>query len=518
MTDAALSTDDVEPSEAVSRASRLVGVAFDLLLEDETTLTQAGRSEEIALGRWLTRASGTPRQSAADLRLRLQATVEAMVRSYFVDDRKVVPEIVHVQALAAVTLIDGRPVERTTLLRGWAPRAQLLVPLVAALLSAEDRLPPLGAWGFSSHADLTGEDADAYGVHKEPGLHASERLLSLDVLGGDARAAVAMLNLVTGMRDAGDALQHDPRRRAEACAALAPFGIAPPSDPADHLAILLGIARATHDLLNRAAQRRSRVLRLADISASRLCDLAVPTWATAGQLRWGPHRGRSDLRAPQYWPGTDSSALQAATAARLPLLALAFDSATIDGGEVPGLERLVLGERMLAGRQLAELLRSAARDELPSVRGEPPAALRALSGHRLAARLALDIDPETTAALTLARGRVVLSDPHGAPTPAAMVLQSVNGPPPAGTLAWASNASLALPDARNQAIIVSALHRRALAPGPPLGECSKRLYKVFALHEIKSGSYSTRCYLRVLAMLANLVLVAEGRAAQAVAA
>jgi hypothetical protein len=512
-----LSTAGVDERAAIERARRLIGVAFDLLLEDEIELTKSGHGDEIFLGRWLTDRAGRERQSKDDLRERLQAVLEAILSSYFAHEQ-FVPEIVHVQALAGATRVNGKAVERTTLVpRDGAPRAQLLVPLLAALLSAEGRLPPLGAWGFSVHPGPTGEDADAYGVHKEPGRGPSERLLSLEVLGGDARAAVAMLNLVTGMRDAAEALEHDPVRRARAAEALAPYDIEPPSTPLEHLTILFRIISATRDLLDRAVARGSRELERAGIRATTMLDLGVPRWATLGPLAYGPQRDRGDLSAPRYWAGTDPAALSAARDRGILLLALAFDSATVDSGEVPGIDRLVLGGSSVSGRELAELLSSETRQQvLPTLNQLPPSQLRALEQHKLADRLEIRIDPGAVTAATLPSGHVFLSDRGGQPMPARLVLQSArSGADPAGTLAWTTNVDLSKSKAIDQAIVMSSLHRLALSPAPPLGGCSARMHRTFELHDIKTGKYATRCYLRVLAMLANLVLVGEGRSAQA---
>ena len=248
-----------------------------------------------------------------------------------------------------------------------------------------------------------------------------------------------------------------------------------------------------------------------------MLDLNVPRWATLGPLAYGPHCGRGDLTAPRYWAGTDPAALNAAHAHGIPLLALAFDSATVDSGDVPGIERLVIGGSMVSGRQLAELLSSESRQRvLPALSQLSGGDLRALEQHELAERLEICMDPRAVIAATLPSGHVFLRDRRGRLRRTALVVQSArSGDALAGTLVWTTNVNLRKAKAVDLAIVMSSLHRLALSPAPPLGGCSTRMHKAFELHDIKTGKHATRCYLRVLAMLGNLVLVGEGRSAQA---
>jgi hypothetical protein len=519
VTDAPLDLELVDVEAAVSRARWCTGIAFDLLLEDELALLAAGEKNKIFLGLWLSTKAGIPRRSAPALRKRLQAVVAGVVRSSL--EAKVVPEIAHVQALAAIALDEnGEPLDRTHLLQ-WSPRAQLLVPLVAALLSLDGRLPALGAWAFSTHGDQCGEGAEAYGTDKQPGQHACERLLTLDVTGGDAHGAVAMIPMVTGTRD--DASVCSPKRLEEAQRELIAFAMEPPSTPADHLEPLFAFVRAVRDLVVRAIGRGSRALRLAEISARKLLDSGVPSLATLGPLSYGPLVGPGDLHAPRYWAGTDAAALRAANRHQVPLLALAFDSGTLDGGEIPGLERLVLNKQMLAGRDLAEMLSSPTRlDELPALDEPPAAALDGLSDHSLAARLGIQFDHATETALTLPSGHAVLGARGNRPMSTALLLHSTlsgqNPQTPTGTLAWTTNFDLNEFRSRDRSIIIAKLHRLTLQPVPPLGDCTARLFRTYPLHGLKPGAYKTRCYLRVVAMMANLVVIGEGRSTQALIA
>jgi hypothetical protein len=513
-----LDVEDIDVEDLVALGRDVVGAAFDLLLDDEVRLWSEGRPQAIFLGRWLTDAGGRPRRASEMLRARLTAAVEAALRSYMSGGG--VPEITQVQALAAISRIDGAPVDRTRLLSGLHPRAQLLAPIAAVLLSLADRLPPLGAWSFSTHAGPAGDEAAAYGTHKQPGAAASERLLTLDVLGGDARAVVAMSPIVTGTRDDPQSALCTSERR-DGFAALVGFDVAPPSAPADHLQPLLELANAARRLLLDAAEHRAAPLRgFGGLDVARLRQ-SLPAWALAGPFSYGPYTPPADLHAARYWPGTDAAALQAASARRIPMLALAFDSATVDTGGVPGLERMVLASRMWAGTQLAEILSSAGRVEVvPELRQEPAAALATLNDWPEARLLGVEFEPAIESALTLAAGLrlATAGDPHAASLLLHSSLAREDARTPTGTLAWTSNVDLNDPGHRRAAIVQAQLHRRALRPRPPLGACIARTFRAFDVHRIKTGEHATRCYLRLVAMLANLVIVGEGRSSQALSA
>lgn len=505
----------IDPDELLRRTHDAVATAFDLILDDEVRLTEEGRGDEIFLGRWLTDEVGRPRRLTPGLRQRILAALDGVLRSYL--DGAEVPEIVHVQALASMSVIEETAVDRTKLLRGYHPRAQLLGPLTAVLLSAGDRLPPLGAWSFSTHAGVTGEDAEAYGTHKEPGRGACERLLCLDVVGGDSRAAVAMMPMVTGTRDdpASPLCTADRRTRFEQ---LESFGIPPPSAQVEHVQPLMELAAASRRLLLQAFERGSGVLNTAGIRRGPTLS-SIPQWALVGPLAYGPYAFPADLTAKRYWPGTDLAALRAASASQIPMLALAFDSATLDAGEVAGIERMVLQGPMWAGTGLAQILSSAGRlDQVQGLHQEPASALAALTDQPQAQLLGVEFDPAIESALTLGRGLLLASE-SGRPGHASLLLHTSlardDAKTPTGTLAWTSNVDLLKPQARSAAIIQAQLHRRALRKTPPLGDCVNRPFRSFELHKIKTGDHATRCYVRLLAMLANLGIVGESRVGQA---
>lgn len=500
-----LTLDSSNGPEAQALSRLVWGAALELLYEDEQHLVAAGREDQIAFGRWLTRETPGGQHLYHHLRRRLDRLAMGLTEIRFAEDFRANRQFTQVTPIATASKLH-----RTKVFQEWSSRALLLAPLAQAFLTVIAAQPKVAAMSFYSHLDWGGADAHAYGLHRVNTERTVSRLAGLGGLGGDFVTPVTCHPHVTGLLDDPGHPQADLVRLKAMRPELAPcFGGALPSGHLDHLRLHLQIVSRARAVLERAKGRWTVCSRL-EVSPERLLERGFPRWLTVGVLAAGVLPG---ILAPaeRTMPGTDFALVHEPVRYGMrPILQL-FDTSAQPEWEGT-LDDLVFSadDKIYTGRQFARILMTEKRFErIPGLCEEPPAVLRLLGDAEQMRELGVAIDTSKESWLWHRAGLRLL-DGRGGGAPLSLVLCSTK----ARHVGYVTVADMGKPEVRADVIARCHLHLRSDIDETH-NTCIPRLFNEHELHVLKSPKYSTRNALRLLSLLTNLSAVGVGRTRQA---
>ncbi len=485
---------------AVDIARDAVAWTCDVLLEDELRLAGADRATEIAFGPWLTRDGGAA--SSSTVRRRLIDVVAAIVRDRLTSPWHNTGQYAIGDALAAIS-----GVHRTKLFAGLTPRALLAPVLVTAYLTERGYFSNAAVAPYTHPSDVS-DDAHAYGIDKQPGRRALSWLGGLVACGGDTAVPLTCAPVVTGLRDDPRCERATPARLASARSELAPFGLDLPSSVSDHFAWHLEIYQAARAVLERGLESGSAVCEARGIDPGAVLEQGFPRWLASGDLAHGP-LGSLCEAVTHTIPGADHRFLEVAAGHGMYVLLSALDGPVLARQREAHSGLLFSCDgAIFSGSQLTATICGERRfDRIPGLHEFPPEALEALNS-AADETYGVRFDVARDSYLTLPTGTVVL-DGKGDSTAVGLVIRSSLA---SGVHAWSTNVDLrrsgtpALVRARlSDQLSFNAGHNR----------CVPRFMDEFAAHSPKTPHFSSRTYLRAMAMAANAVLVGVGRAEQA---
>jgi hypothetical protein len=478
--------------------------AIDLLHEDERRLIAADREDEIAFGRWLTLPWG--RTDVYELVVKnIPQLVRGLVGLRLAGEFRPYGQFNTVGSMAtAAGMARAEP------FLGWAPRAQLLVSLIAAYLTVKAGQPRVAALTYYSNLESAGRDSTAYGVQRlsEP-TRSVLRLGGVAGLGGDFVLPRTSQPDMSGM-PADPSLPHadsDYRRRCEE--ELASVGLALPRDITEHIDQHMMINDAARDVLHRALSG-SRACYVARVPPEQMLSRAFPPWLAIGPLERGVSTGPLLAAGSHAMPGGDPNLILRVTERNIRPIFRLFDSIDYDAHASLQDLHFSYAEVHYSGRQLAELLISPERlERLPGLSEASPEELDDIAIRPSLKEFGVAIDPEQVAYLWHHKG-VVLADGNGKQGRLSLVLRSEAG----RHTAWTTIADLSEPVLRDEVIARCELH--FLGDGDVThAPCVPRTFKEFGLHCLQPRSHATRTWMQIACLLANhcLVEVARGRQA-----
>jgi hypothetical protein len=346
--------------KAAPRAARAASFALELTLEDEMAHgPPPGETPWLAP---LTR--GTALQQLFD---RLQGLTAAIVRAHL-SPTWVQAQATTVTGLAAI----GGVKAPNKLFDKFHPRVVLLPLLTDAFLAADGALPRTAAYELYTRTGFTGEDAcTAYGAHKEPGHRRAAVIGGLAAMTGDTVTPVSMFPVVHATWDDPDHREFQARQTTcSASAALKPFGLQPDGSLSAFVGHQFALLQQARSMLQRAAQRGSRVCEDYGIDAQYLLDRAMPNRVVLGPMRLGASATNGIINNVPLLPGLDAQLLRTADDHRIELLAYAFDHMTETMAPLLSqLDKLAIVSEhdFFHGPELTDLLTGDQRWELPGL-------------------------------------------------------------------------------------------------------------------------------------------------------
>jgi hypothetical protein len=492
--------------KAAPRTARAVSFVLELTLEHE--MAHGPPPDELP---WLLPL--TKGDALTQLSDRLNGLTAAIVRAHLF------PRWDPAQAttVAGIAAIGGEKAPNRLFDR-FHPRALVLPFLIDAFLAAAGALPRTIAYELYVRTGFTGEDAvTTYGAHKEPGIARAMVIGGLAAITGDTVTPVSMFPVAHGTWDDPIRPEFEVRQKiCNAAASLRPFHLEPDGSIAafcTHQFALLQYARA---ILERAAQRGSRVCEAYEINPQHLLDWAMPNRVVIGPLRLGASATNGIVNDVVLLPGLDAELLRAADEHGVEVLAFAFDQMT---ETIPPLlsqlEKLAIvgKEDFFHGPELTDLLIGDERWDLPGLGEISSSALNVIGKADLAGHSGMKIDSATVRYFRVPRAILKAADrrrrPPGLPVNLLVHLRQGH------MVVWSTTQPLTGAGA-NQPVLTSEMWLDAeLGANSSTRVCLDRFFEMFRPHKAQPAALTTRAYMNVLIMIANLGTVAYIRNEQA---
>lgn len=493
--------------KAAPRTARAVLFALELALEHE--MAHGPPPDEIP---WLSPL--TKGEALKQLSDRFEDLTTAIVRAHLFPTW----DPAQATTVAGIAALGDEKAAPNRLFDRFHPRARVLPFLVDAFLAAAGALPRTIAYELYVRTAFTGEDAvTTYGAHKEPGIARTMVIGGLAARTGDTVTPVSMFPVAHGTWDDPNHPEFEVRQKTcNAAAALRPFRLEPDGSIAafcKHQFALLQHARA---ILESAAERRSRVCEAYEIDPQHLLDWAMPNRVVIGPLRLGASATNGIVNDVVLLPGLDAALLRAADEHGVEILTFAFDQMT---ETVPPLlsqlEKLAIvsNEDFFHGPELTDLLTGDQRWDLPGLDEISSCALDVIGKADLAGHSGVKIDSAAVRYFRVSGAILRAADRHrrSPGLPINLLVHVRQG----HLVVWSTPQPLSGAGA-NQPVLTSEMWLDAeLGTNASTMLCLDRFFKMFRPHKAHAAALTTRAYMNVLIMIANLGTVAYIRNEQA---
>jgi len=472
---------------------------LQLLLEDEESILEGqndGQSPHLPLEPWLMRLiAGVGFARLSERSAELSADI---ARAHLYPDW----DPCRATAMERLAAISRSGISPNRMFMGYAPRMLLLPILAQGFLSWRRGLSRTLTYELYTRPGLAGADArTAYGVHKAPNCPRATVLGGLAAVGADTICPVSIFPVTHATWDDPEHPEFAARQKiCSAHEALEPLDLTPDGSIAGFADFQFGLLQAARRIVERAAERDSKVCQRFDVNPQQMLEWGMPPRVVIGSLRLGASATNGAISEIQTLPGLNAHLLRVGDEHDLEVLAYALDHMTDwEPGLIPQLRGLVIldAANSVSGLELGNLLAGEGRAEIPGLDEIGETAL---------ANTGVDIDTKKVHYYRVRRAR--LTDSAGR-TGVDLLVRVRDRE----FISWSTTQELGRWEVL-QSIVTSELHCLSAFDASRMG-CMDRFFTVFAPHQAQPTALKTRAYMNVPLLLANLGTVAQLRTEQA---